>query len=117
MTSLQITNEEPITMSELRASLEKIKKRDGELNFRANKTEEHLNGLSLLKPQQAQELQKKLGELGVARLKPEHIVKIVDILPKSLDELKVILSGYNLTVNQEGSKKIIDAVADYAKSQ
>ncbi len=117
MASLQVINEEPITMSELRASLEKIKKRDGELNFRANKTEEHLNGISLLKPKEAQELQKKLDELGVPRLKPEHIVKLVDILPKSLDELKVIISGYNVTVNQENSKKIIDAVADYAKKQ
>ncbi len=117
MVSLQILNEEPITMSELRDSLEKIKKRDNELNFRANKTEEHLNSMSLLKPKEAEELQKKIAELGVARLKPEHIVKVVDTLPKSVDELKVILSGYNITVNQESSKKIVDAVADYVKTQ
>lgn len=117
MASLRISSEEPITMCELRSSLEKIKKRDGELNFRANKTEEHLNNMSLLKTKEAEELQKKIAQLGIARFKPEHIVKVVDMLPRSMEELKIILSGYNITVNQENSKKIVDAVADYVKTQ
>ena len=113
MATLQILNQEPITMSELRAALEKVKKRDGELNFRANKTEEHLNNMPLLKPKEAKELVQKLTALDIPRLKPEHVVKIVDLLPVSLEELKVIISGYSVTVNSDNCKKIIDMVSGY----
>lgn len=113
MATLQILNQEPITMSELRVALDKVKKRDGELNFRANKTEEHLKNMQLLKPKDAKELAKALAALDVPRLKPEHIVKIIDLLPSSLEELKVIISGYSVTVNADNCKKITDTVCKY----
>jgi DNA-directed RNA polymerase subunit F len=38
----EVIKETPITIVELKEEIEKIKKRDGELNFRATKTEEYL---------------------------------------------------------------------------
>ena len=115
MATLEILNEEPITMSELRAALAKIKKRDGELNFRANKMEDHLNNMPLLKPKDTKELVKKLTELEVPRLKPAQIVKIADLLPTTLEELKVLISGYSVTINSDNCKRIVDTVCGYAK--
>ena len=43
MGDMQIVSETPINMHQLKNELEKIKKRDKELNFRANKTEEYLH--------------------------------------------------------------------------
>ena len=49
-----ILNEEPMSMAELKEELDKIKKRDKELNFRANRTEEYLQHFDI--PKNSKEL-------------------------------------------------------------
>lgn len=109
----KIISETPIDLSTLKRELEKIKKRDKELNFRATRTEEYLQHFDTLKS--SEELSKKLDTLKIPRLKKIHIIKIADILPKTLDELKVILQGYTITVNSENLKKIVDTVNKFAE--
>ena len=104
----EIISEKPVSMAGLKQELEKIKKRDKELNFRALRTEEYLQHFSTLK--NSEELSKNIEALNVPRLKEQHIIKIIDILPQTVDELKVILQGYTITVNNENLKKIIDSV-------
>ncbi|MEA3430492.1 MAG: hypothetical protein U9R08_04425 [Nanoarchaeota archaeon] len=111
----EIMSETPIGMAEMKKDLELIKKRDGELNFRANKTEEYLNLFAEMSPKKVEELRNKLNDLNVPRLKPLHIIKIVDLLPETVNDLKVILQGYTLTLNQENMKKILGEVAEYLK--
>ena len=53
MSSLKILEEVPVTLVHLKEDLQRIKKRDEELNFRANKTEEYLNTFSTMKPSDA----------------------------------------------------------------
>ncbi|MBW2992832.1 hypothetical protein KY345_06475 [Candidatus Woesearchaeota archaeon] len=108
MSKLEVLKEEPITMAAMKEELEKIKKRDGELNFRATKTEEYLQQFSL--PGKSEELVKKIQGLKIPRLKDFHIVKIVDLMPKSVEEMKGVLQGYTLTVTQENMKKVINAI-------
>ncbi|MBW2992939.1 hypothetical protein KY345_07045 [Candidatus Woesearchaeota archaeon] len=108
MTKPEVLKEEPITMAAMKEELEKIKKRDGELNFRATKTEEYLQQFEL--PSKSEELVKKIQGLKIPRLKDFHIVKIVDLMPKSVEEIKGVLQGYTLTVTQENMKKIINAI-------
>lgn len=115
--AVKVISETPITMAELKEDLKKIKERDKELNFRANKTEEYLNMFSILEPEKAKELKEKVKKLEVPRLKEEHITKIVDMLPASPEEVKLILQGYTITVNQENLKKIADAVSPYTKKK
>ncbi len=105
-----LIKETPITMSELRQELDKVKKRDGELNFRANKTEDYLNQFATLKQKQTEELKQKIEKLNITRLKPEYVTKIVDLLPKTVEELKVVMQGYPLSVKQEDLKKIVDVI-------
>ena len=104
----EIISEKPLGMGDLKKEIEKIKKRDKELNFRALRTEEYLQHFTILKD--LDELFKKIESLKVPRLKEQHIIKIIDILPKTVDELKVILQGYTITVNNENLKKIVDTV-------
>ncbi len=108
-----LIEEKPLTMAEVREQLNVIKERDGELNFRANKTEEALNEIMTIDAKQAQELTKKLNDLDVPRFKNVHIAKIVDTLPASVEELNVILQGYTITVNKENLKKIVEVVSDF----
>jgi DNA-directed RNA polymerase subunit F len=114
MTEKSIINEIPISMHELKKELEKIKKRDKELNFRAAKTEEYLQQITSFK--KSDELNEKLVKLNIPRLKDQHIKKIVDILPTTVKDLKVVLQGYTLTINNENAKKIVDTVNQFVKN-
>jgi len=111
MTTAKTLSEKQISMAELKGELEKIKERDKELNFRANKTEEYLNQLTIAK--KADEITKKLTALNIPRLKEQHIKKIVDIVPTTIKDLKVVLQNYTLTVNNENMKKIVDIVNSF----
>ena len=102
-----------MNMAEVYAELKHVKKRDEELSFRANKTYDYLGQLDLLSPKDAQKLYKELDALKVPRLKPLHMAKIIDLLPKTVDELKIILQGYTLTINKDNSKRIIDTVVKF----
>jgi len=108
-------SETPINMAQLKEELAKIKKRDKELNFRATKTEEYLNQFVTLK--NPNELVEKLTKLDIPRLKENHINKIVDTLPATVKDLKVILHGYTLTVNNENLKKIADTVNSFIEKK
>jgi DNA-directed RNA polymerase subunit F len=107
MGKLEILKEEPITMAAMKAELENIKKRDEELNFRANKTEEYLAQFDLPNDKKVEEIIKKIEGLKIPRLKDFHIVKIIDLMPKTVEEMKGILQGYTITVTQDNMKKIL----------
>ena len=116
MSKLEIIEKTPINIIELKQKLKSIKKRDGELTFRGKKTEEYLNDFARLPKKSADELIGKLRKLKITRLKEEFIQKkIVDLMPTSAAELKVVLQGYTLSVSNEDMKKIIKVVKDYTK--
>jgi DNA-directed RNA polymerase subunit F len=113
MSNIEIVEKKSMNLASLKEELAAIKKRDGELSFRGQKTEEYVNEFHLLKPKQADELYNKIEKLGVPRLKDTHINKIIDMMPKSVAELKVVLQGYAVPVTNENLKKIADLVAEY----
>jgi len=109
----EILEEKSLSMIETKDLLSKIKKRDEELNFRGNKTEEYLNNVLKISSKQGKELKEKLINLEIPRLKENHIFKIIDILPKNVEELKVILQGYTITVNADNMKRIVEVVKEF----
>ncbi|MBD3313160.1 hypothetical protein GF345_01835 [Candidatus Woesearchaeota archaeon] len=111
--AIKIISEKPITMAELKEDLKNIKERDSELNFRAQKTEEYLNYFVGLDSSQVKELSDKIDQLNVPRFKPEHIAKIIDTLPQNVEEAKVVLGSYPITITNDNLKKIVDAVKPY----
>ena len=113
MTNPKVISQEPVTMAEVKSELEKIKEKNKELNFRATRTEEYLNIFTKLSKTKAEELKKKLVGLNIPRLGTDHIVKVVDTMPKTADELKVVLQGYPLTITKENMGKIAEAVKDF----
>lgn len=115
MAKSEIIDKEPITLAELKAELAAIQKRDNEVSFRAGKTIEYMNHFKPLSRTASKELEKKLNDLEIPRLKKEQIVKIVDLIPITIDEVKVILQGYALTVTKENMTKIVGVVKEYKK--
>ena len=111
MSDAQVISEVPINIYQLKKELDKIKKRDKELNFRANKTDEYLTQITSIK--NSDELFEKVMKLNVPRLKEQHIHKIIDLAPVSIEELKVILQSYTITISNESMKKIVETVAEH----
>ncbi len=115
MSKPEIIEETPISMFEVKEELNKIKKRDGELGFRGNKTDEYLGMFVKLSSAKSKELFADIEKLKVPRLKPMHINKILDLMPTRLDDLKVLFQAYTITVTQENMKKIGSVVEKYKK--
>ena len=108
-----ILSETPISMSIMKDHLEQIKKKEKELNFRSARTLEYLSSHATLDKKKADELYQKIEKLNIPRLKEIHMLKIVDLMPTSADEIKTILQAYTVTINNDNLKKIIDTVAEY----
>ncbi len=109
----EIIKEEPINIYDLKTEITRIKKRDEELSIRSTKTEEYLNNFAILKQKEAKELEDELTKLEVPRLKDYHIKKIIDVLPESVEELKVLLQGYTLTINKENQAEMIKVIKKF----
>ena len=115
MPNPQIIEEKPITMAELKDELDSVKKRDKELDFRANRMMDYLQQTMTLSSAKSKELYKELEKLNIPRLKDVHICKMVDILPSTVDEVKVILQAYTISITNDNIKKIVDVVKKYKK--
>ena len=109
MADVQIVNESPVTLQEVKNYLEEMKKRDKDLGFRASKTLEFVDAF-LPKKKNVLEKKKTLLELSIGRLRDRHITKVLDVMPEDLDSLKAILSGENVTLKQEDLKKILEVL-------
>jgi DNA-directed RNA polymerase subunit F len=111
----KILSESPTNASNVKKMLEDIQSHDKELTFRAQRTLEHLESVNVIAPKKAKELEQALAKLEIPRMKEQHIHKLIDVLPKSQDDVKLMLQGYALTVTNENCKKIADAIAEIAK--
>lgn len=111
MADMQIISETPINLYQLKKELERIRKRDSEINFRAGRTEEYLQQTATLKS--SDEIFNKITKLNIPRLKEQHIHKIIDIAPTTINELKIVLQGYTVTLSNESMKKIIDTLNEF----
>src|SRR3989338_2701306 len=113
MVSPQFIEEKPLSLVEVRSALEAIEKRDTELNFLSNKTKEYVTTFVRLTAEQ----QEQLHGLELTRLKTEHIKKILDFVPGTVNELKIVLQAYPLTMPKKDQESIIAAVNDILKEQ
>lgn len=113
MSNPEILEKKSISITALRDKLADIKKRDGELSLRGTRTEEYANEFAEIKTKDAEELYKEIEGLAVPRLRDLHINKIIDMMPVSVDELKVVMQGYTVPITNENLKKIVEAVAKH----
>ncbi|MFT4326967.1 MAG: hypothetical protein ACMXYK_05685 [Candidatus Woesearchaeota archaeon] len=110
MTQPNIISEEAISMYDVLSSLKKMEKEDGELNFRAEKTKEYIQEVKQLTDKKAKEVTEGILALDIPRLRPEHIVKILDVNPVSVEDLKQLIASFNITVKDDNLKKIIEVL-------
>lgn len=115
MTNPQVVEEVPLNIVEVKEMLKKIKERDTELNFRAQKTVEYLDAINTIKPKNAKELKEKLTALEIPRVKEVQIQKIVEIMPLTAEGAKTIFTGFNISVTADNIKKVVSLVNEYSE--
>lgn len=98
-----IIEQEPLSMAE---ALEYIK------HDKDNESEVvgFINKFNKLKPQKAKELRKKIEGLDLIKLKSEHVVKIIDLMPENQADLNKIIE---MGLEEDESKKILDAIKNF----
>ena len=110
MANIEILNEIPLTMIEAKEMLKELKGKEKELPIRLNKTVEYLQSYAKGDGKKVKEIKDRLNKLDIARLRDRHVVKIIDVMPKDLDSLRLVFSGENVTLKQEDLQKILDAL-------
>jgi len=95
-----IKNNEPLSMAE---SLKYIEK-DSEVSKFVKK-------FTKLSPKESKEFKRKLGDLGLMKLKISHIIKIIDLMPEDKEDLNKIFIGMSL--DEDETKKILDIVKEF----
>ncbi len=113
MAEIEIKNETPLSYAEVSKKLEivkKHKKAEEELGFRAKKAEEFLETVGKDNIKKIEDLQKKLAELEMPRIKNKQIINLANLMPEDEDSVKIILANDNITLKQEDVKKIVDCI-------
>ena len=107
MSKAELIEKAPISLTKLKEELNRIQKRDEEMSFRAGKALDYINSFAVTSKKKHSEAKSQIEALNVPRLKDVHISKILDFMPKSVNELGVILQGYTLTVTKDNMAKIV----------
>jgi len=76
---------------------------------------EHAKKFSKITVQKAEELRKELSSLEMRKLKDTDIIKIIDMIPATINELKVILAQTQVAFKEEDLQQILDIVKKYEK--
>jgi DNA-directed RNA polymerase subunit F len=116
MTNPQFIEEEALSLVDVKTVVDGISKRDTELGYLSNKAKEYLDAFVTLTTKKKNDLSKTLENLDLTRLKHEHIVKIVDFLPTTVDDLKVVLAAYPLSMPKKDQEAIVSAVKGAAET-
>jgi DNA-directed RNA polymerase subunit F len=110
MTQPKLVSEEAISIYEMREIVKEVEKKTPELGFRTQKVKEYVDDVAQFSDKKAKDALKAIIALDVPRLKKDHVVKILDINPVSTEDLKQLISSFNITVKDEYVKKIFDAL-------
>jgi DNA-directed RNA polymerase subunit F len=96
-----IIKQEPLSMAEVK----KIVKDENE------ELEKFVKSFVKMKPEDAENMKKELEGLGILKIKPEHIVKIADLLPEDASDVNKICVDVGLDEEEIG--KILGVVKKY----
>jgi DNA-directed RNA polymerase subunit F len=98
-----ILDRQPLNLNETQEILENISDSD-----KKEETKIYLKKFLKTKPEKAKKIQEELEKADLLKLKREHIVKIIDLLPESASDLNKIFT--DITLNEDETNKILEIV-------
>lgn len=104
-------NKKFIHLSEVKNILRKIEKERNEITYEQRIALEHANKFAKLTSQKNKELIKNLMNFDF--LDESHIYKIVDLLPKTNEDIKTIFAKERINIDDEKINKILTTINKY----
>jgi len=109
---MEVVSERPVSLTEVKEILHKVQKDSkAPLGYEQQNTLEYADKFAKLEPKKEKELKKELEKLGF--LSEKQVVTVVDILPRSEAELRVILARDKLEFDADQLKKVMNVVKEY----
>lgn len=99
-----IKNQQAMSMSESLQHIENAEVKDSEIKGFIKK-------FGKIKSEKAKELRKDLESLDSMKIKPEHIAKIIDLLPEDASDINKIFTDVGL--DEDETKKILETVKKF----
>ena len=99
-----INNLNPLSMAE-------VLKYVGESKDSETDLKKFIKKFGNLKPGEAKEMREKLENLNLMKMKPDYIVKIIDLLPEDLESLNKIFSDVSLS--EDEAQKILETIKEF----
>ncbi len=115
MTFKEVKDFEYITIPEAKEIMEKIaeeRKKSAELLFETRRALKHLRTFSKLKPEEAKKLVKELESMDAIGRR-EMAIKLVDIMPRTPDEIRTIFAKERFTLTPEQIQEILEVIDKY----
>ena len=98
-----ILDRQPLDLNEVEKMLENISDSDKKEEMKI-----YLKKFLKTKPGQAKQIKEDLEKLDLLKMKNEHLVKIIDLLPENASEINKIFADVSLT--EDETNKILEIV-------
>jgi len=109
---MEIIEKKPVTLAEAFELLKERKKEN--LSFEQQYAYDYLNDVLRLSEKDAESLAEKLKPFGLTDF---QIVKIVDLMPKKEDELKMVISSAGSGITSEQLKEILKIIKTFKEKE
>ncbi len=106
---MDVRNEKTVSWFEAKKILSG-KEKEKELVYEQKNALEHLRKFCKLSEKKFKTLVEELGK--IEKLKEKHIVNIVNFLPETQDELRVLFANDRVVLSDEDKKKILKIVKE-----
>lgn len=104
-----IVKREAVPLSFVKKELAKIKDR----NYEQKLTKEYVDKFSPLTWGDTEKLIKAIEDAEIPRLKMDSIVKLIDLMPRTADEVKAIMAKETVTLNKENIQKLLEILGKH----
>ncbi len=108
MIGKKVVDTDPITIAEVKVMLEELSE-SHELTYEQNLALDHVTKFSKIDEESANKLVEELAET----LKKTQAIKIADIMPEDMADLRLIFAKERGTYKQEDLEKILEIVDKY----
>ena len=109
---MNIIDTKPVGMPEAK-DIMTSHENDKELTYEQKLALEHLNKFTVLDASEAKKLLEEISD--VLRMSEETKVQILNLLPKTPDELRMIFTRENFSLQETEIKKILEIIKKYLK--
>jgi DNA-directed RNA polymerase subunit F len=109
---MKVIDSKPIGMPEAKKIMSSYEKSE-ELSYEQKLALEHLNKFTKVSYDNAKKFLEEIS--NVLRMSPETMVKILDILPQTPDELRMIFSREKFSLKEEEIQKILEITKKYTE--